>query len=198
MHAILKIRSLLTKTETFLTIDSLIRIKNIITNSHNLNLRQHNVKPAGYNKQYMDTSRIEVKLYQLVDQRNDRRITPRHFCDVFLDRIHPFADENDSTCKILINDKIENFYKIYKVTWFIFCSDSFPKRCRTLHQEMLFFQNYAEFFIWSKKNVFMLLYTLFVDQVSCIINNRNILTDRRWRCYYVMGQRICYRYGGKL
>ena len=198
MHAILKIRSLLTKTETFLTIDSLIRIKNIITNSHNLNLRQHNVKLAGYNKQYMDTSRIEVKLYQLVDQWNDRRITPRHFRDVFLDRIHPFADENDSTCKILINDKIENFYKIYKVTWFIFCSDSFPKRCRTLYQEMLFFQNYAEFFIWSKKNVFMLLYALFVDQVSCIINNGNILTDRRWRCYYVMGQRICYRYGGKL
>ena len=63
----------------------------------------------------MDTSRIEVKLYQLVDQWNDRRI-PRHFYDVFLDRIHPFADGNDKTCKILIDDKIENFYKIYKVT----------------------------------------------------------------------------------
>ena len=62
----------------------------------------------------MDTSRIEVKLYQLVDQWNDRRI-PRHFY-VFLDRIHPFADGNDKTCKILIDDKIENFYKIYKVT----------------------------------------------------------------------------------
>ena len=35
---------------------------------------------------------------------------------VFLDRIHPFADGNDKTCKILIDDKIENFYKIYKVT----------------------------------------------------------------------------------
>ena len=101
--------------DLFLTVDSLIRIKNIITNSQNLNLRQHNVKPAGYNKQYMDTSRIEVKLYQLVDQWNDRRI-PRHFYDVFLDRIHPFADGNDKTCKILIDDKIENFYKIYKVT----------------------------------------------------------------------------------
>ena len=33
--------------DLFLTIDSLIRINNIITNSHNLHLRRHNVKPAG-------------------------------------------------------------------------------------------------------------------------------------------------------
>ena len=32
----------------FLTVDSLIRINNIITNSHNLHLRHVNVKPAGY------------------------------------------------------------------------------------------------------------------------------------------------------
>ena len=37
--------------DLFLTVDSLIRINNIITNSHNLHLRHHNVKPAGYNKQ---------------------------------------------------------------------------------------------------------------------------------------------------
>ena len=47
--------------DVFLTIDSLIRINNIITNSHNLHLRRHNVKPAGYNKQYMDMSRIEAE-----------------------------------------------------------------------------------------------------------------------------------------
>ena len=33
--------------DLFLSVDSLIRIKNIITNSHNLHLRRHNVKPAG-------------------------------------------------------------------------------------------------------------------------------------------------------
>ena len=47
--------------DVFLTIDSLIRINNIITNTHNLHLRRHNVKPAGYNKQYMDMSRIEAE-----------------------------------------------------------------------------------------------------------------------------------------
>ena len=36
--------------DLFLTVDSLIRINNIITNSHNLHLRRHNVKSSGYNK----------------------------------------------------------------------------------------------------------------------------------------------------
>ena len=100
--------------DLFLTVDSLIRINNITTNSHNLHLRRHNVKPAGYNKQYMDAIRMETELYSLVDKFNDRRITSRTFCDTFLDKIHPFADGNGRTCKILFNGKIENFYKIYK------------------------------------------------------------------------------------
>ena len=113
MHAILRIKNLLTR--------KLIRINNIITNSHNLHFRRHNVKPAGYNKQYMDASRIEAELYSLVDKFNNRRITSRTFCDTFLDKIHSFADGNGRTCKILFDDKIESFYKIYKkVTWFIF------------------------------------------------------------------------------
>ena len=95
--------------DLFLTIDSLIRINNIITNSHNLHLRHHNVKPAGYNKQYMDVSRIEAELYSLVDKFNDRGITSRAFCDTFLNKIHPFADGNGRTCKTLFDGKIENF-----------------------------------------------------------------------------------------
>ena len=95
--------------DLFLTVDSLIRINNIITNSHNLHLRRHNVKPAGYNKQYINVSRIEAELYSLVDKFNDRGITSRAFCDTFLDKIHPFADGNDRTCKTLFDGKIENF-----------------------------------------------------------------------------------------
>ena len=95
--------------DLFLTVDSLIRINNIITNSHNLHLRRHNVKPAGYNKQYINVSRIEAELYSLVDKFNDRGITSRAFCDTFLDKIHPFADGNGRTCKTLFNGKIENF-----------------------------------------------------------------------------------------
>ena len=71
--------------DLFLTVDSLIRINNYITDSHNIQLRQINVKPAFYDKQYMDFTRIESELYRLVDQFNERKITARTFCDIFLD-----------------------------------------------------------------------------------------------------------------
>ena len=100
--------------DLFLTVDSLIRINNIIINSHNLHLRRHNVKPAGYNKQYMDASRIETELYSLIDKFNNTKTTSRTFCNTFLDKIHPFADGNRRTCKTLFDGKTGNFYKIYK------------------------------------------------------------------------------------
>ena len=144
----------------------------------------------------MDMSRKEAELYSLVDKFNDRMIMPRAFCNTFLDKIHPFADGNGRTCKSLFDDKVENFYKIYnKVTWFISYSHSFPDRCRILYQEMLFFQNYAVFLInMIKEEYVFMLYILFIEQVSCIFNNANTLTDGRWRCYNKIGQRICYRY----
>ena len=56
-------------------------------------------------------------------------------------------------------------------------------RCRILYQEMLFFQNYAVFFInMIKEEYVFMLYALFIDQVSCIINSANILINGRWRC----------------
>ena len=94
--------------DLFLTVDSLIRINNYITGSRNIHLRQINVKPAFYNKQYMHFTRIESELYRLVDQFNERKITPRTFCDIFLE------DGNGRTCKILFEDKIQNFNEIYK------------------------------------------------------------------------------------
>ena len=100
--------------DLFLTVDSLIRINNYITASNNTQLRQINVKPALYNKQYMDFTRIESELYRLVDQFNERQITPRRFCDIFLDKIHPFADGNGRTCKLLFEDKIQHFDEFYK------------------------------------------------------------------------------------
>ena len=62
----------------------------------------------------MDFTRIESELYRLVDQFNERKITARTFCDIFLDKIHPFADGNHRTCKNLFEDKIQNFNEIYK------------------------------------------------------------------------------------
>ena len=91
--------------DLYFTIDSLITINNFITGTNNIQLRQINVKPAFYDKQYMDFTRIESELYTLVDKFNERQITPRRFCNIFLDKIHPFSDGNGRTCKILFEDK---------------------------------------------------------------------------------------------
>ena len=91
--------------DLFLTVDSLITINNYITNSHNIQLRQINVKPAFHDKQYMDFTRIESELYTLVDKFNERQRTPRRFFNTFLDKIHPFSDGNGRTCKILFKGK---------------------------------------------------------------------------------------------
>ena len=85
-----------------------------MTDSRNIQLRQVNVKPTFYNKQYMDFTRIESELYRFVHQFNERKITARTFCNIFLDKIHPFAHGNGRTCKILFEDKIQNFNEIYK------------------------------------------------------------------------------------
>ena len=58
----------------------------------------------------MDANKIELALYGLVDNFNDRRITHREFALGFLDKIHPSADGNGRTCKILLVDKIETLH----------------------------------------------------------------------------------------
>ena len=92
----------------FLTVDSLIALNNIITGSQHFGLRDINVKPVGYSKIYMDKSLVEAALYCLVDQFNDRIISHKDFCGTFLDQIHPFQDGNDTTCKILFANQINN------------------------------------------------------------------------------------------
>ena len=87
--------------ELFLTVNSLIRLSNIITDSQNLFLRNVKVKPAGFDKMYFDKSLIEQALYLLVDKFNERKVTHNQFCNIFLDLIHPFTDGNGRTCKIL-------------------------------------------------------------------------------------------------
>ena len=91
---------LTTKGDLFLTVDSLITLNNIITNSNNIFLRQINVKPAGYNKQYMHFTHIEIELYRLIDQFNDRYISKKYFYEKFLYEIHPFFDGNGRLIKL--------------------------------------------------------------------------------------------------
>ena len=60
--------------DLFPTVDLLITLNNIITDSQNITLRDVNVKPAGYDKAYMDKSLIEPAVYQLVDEFNERKL----------------------------------------------------------------------------------------------------------------------------
>ena len=96
-----------TDGDLFLTVDSLITLNNIITNSNNIFLRHINVKPAGYNKQYMHFNQIESELYRLIDQFNDRYISKRYFIKKFLDEIHPFLDGNGRLVKLCFITSIE-------------------------------------------------------------------------------------------
>ena len=91
---------LTTDGDLFLTVDSLITLNNIIANSNSILLRQTNVKPAGYNKQYMHFNYIESELYRLIDQFNDRYISKRYFIKKFLNEIHPFLDGNGRLVKL--------------------------------------------------------------------------------------------------
>ena len=93
--------------DLFLTVDSLITLNNIILGSRNMSLRCVNVKPAFYDKEYLDFSKIEFELYKLVDLFNDRYITHRDFCQTFLNEIHPFLDGNGRTCKILFENRFQ-------------------------------------------------------------------------------------------
>ena len=84
-----------------MTVDSLIILSNVITDSQNLFLRDVNVKPAGFDKMYLDKSLIEPALYELIDEFNESKVTDNQFCNIFLDLIHHFRDRNGRTCKIL-------------------------------------------------------------------------------------------------
>ena len=81
----------------YFTVDLLIDLNNIITGSNNITLRKVNVKLCRYDNMYRDKD----KLYQLVDQFNERKIYQRDFYSEFHDNIHPFFDGNGRTCKIL-------------------------------------------------------------------------------------------------
>ena len=63
----------------YLTVDSLIELNNIITGSNNIALRKVHLKPYEFDKMYMDKELIEHRLYQMIDQFNERKITNTKF-----------------------------------------------------------------------------------------------------------------------
>ena len=89
-----------------LTVDYLIKINNIVTGSNNITYRKVNVKPSGFDKMYMKKDLIEEKFYQIIDQFNERKITPTTLkCTP---KIHSFYNGNDKMYEVLFanDDKI--------------------------------------------------------------------------------------------
>ena len=68
----------------YLAVDSLIEVNNIINGLNNITLRKVNVKPYGFDKVYMDKELIENKLYQIIDQFNERKITSTKFHSIYI------------------------------------------------------------------------------------------------------------------
>ena len=57
-------------------------------------------------------------------------------------------------------------------------------------RDIKFYSNFKNSLIF----LLLMLYLIFIDQaVNCIVNNGNILTDGKWRCYNKIGRRIFYR-----
>ena len=95
----------------YLTVNSLIKLKNLITGSNNITLRKINVKPYGFDKMYMDKVLTKDNLYQIIDQYSERTITPVKFYSILLNETYPFYYGNGRICKILFpnDDKINKF-----------------------------------------------------------------------------------------
>ena len=74
----------------YLTVDSLIEINNIIAGLNNTTLRKVNLKPYGFDKMCMNKELIEDKLYQIIDQFNERKLTSTKFYSILSNKIHPF------------------------------------------------------------------------------------------------------------
>ena len=72
----------------YLAVDSLIEINNIITGLNNITLRKVNVNPNGFYKMHMDKDLTEDKLCQVIDQFNERKVTPVKFYSILLNETH--------------------------------------------------------------------------------------------------------------
>ena len=77
----------------YLNVDSLIETNNVITGSNNISLRKVDVNQYGFDKIYMDKELIKDKLYQVIHQFNERKITSKKIYLKLLNKIHRFYDE---------------------------------------------------------------------------------------------------------
>ena len=87
-EALVYIKSNLIDTDggMYLKVNSLIKVNNVIMGSNNITLRKVNIKPYGFDKMFMDKELIENKLYQIINQFNERKITSTKFYSILLNK----------------------------------------------------------------------------------------------------------------
>ena len=56
---------------------------------------------------YMNKELIEDKLYQYIDQFNERKVNHRDFYSELFKKIHQFYDGNGKTCNIFFDLQLE-------------------------------------------------------------------------------------------
>ena len=61
-------------SDMYLTVNSLMEINNIKTDSNNITLKKVYVMPYGFDKIYIDKKLIADRLYQIIDQFNDEKL----------------------------------------------------------------------------------------------------------------------------
>ena len=84
----------------------MIKTNNIITNWNNITLRKVNVKSYGFDKIYMNKELINDKLYQIIDQLHERKITSTKFYSIFLNKINQFYDWSSGTCLMMFANDV--------------------------------------------------------------------------------------------
>ena len=72
-----------------------------IQDSHDTTFRKVDKKSYEFDTLYMGKGLIEGKLYLIINQFNESKITLTKFYSIFLINICPFYDRNSKTCKIL-------------------------------------------------------------------------------------------------
>ena len=78
-----------------------------------ITLRKVNINPYAFDKMYMNKDVIEDKLYQIINQFNERKITSTKFYSMFLNKIHPFYDGNSKALRYCLLMMIQ-LCKIYR------------------------------------------------------------------------------------
>lgn len=98
----------------YVTVDSLINIINITTDSNIAAVKKVNVKPCRSVKIYIVKDLIKDKIYQVINHVNEKKSIAVKFYLILLSKIHPFYGGNGRTSRMLFISDVEITKLIYE------------------------------------------------------------------------------------